>query len=237
MRKGRFIGGVVLVVIGVILILLSFNPTVQTIPQFPSGITYQPKIIGGGTLNVNWTGGTASTVVEVWQCNDASCSPPPTGGLLAKGTGATGSISISVSSSATYGISVTAGGTAVGASLGLLAITYLVLIGIVLAALGVFLAINGLRTSKKVMTAPTPYAAAPPPEPTAQYAPPSSYMQPQDPSALPTGGPPPDQTVAPPDPSGAGRAPVKCGNCGVYNEPWLTNCRWCKRPLASTSSR
>jgi hypothetical protein len=44
-----------------------------------------------------------------------------------------------------------------------------------------------------------------------------------------TGDPPADAQAA------GGRAYLKCSNCGMMNEPWLTNCRRCKRSLSSTS--
>ncbi|MCI4351505.1 MAG: hypothetical protein L3K15_08350, partial [Thermoplasmata archaeon] len=30
------------------------------------------------------------------------------------------------------------------------------------------------------------------------------------------------------------RATIICGFCGTPNEPWITQCRKCKRPLSST---
>jgi hypothetical protein len=52
----------------------------------------------------------------------------------------------------------------------------------------------------------------------------------------------PEQLYGANDPSpAAAKAPgqrpyIKCASCGTMNEPWLHNCRWCKRPLESTGS-
>lgn len=75
----------------------------------------------------------------------------------------------------------------------------------------------------------------PPPSP---YNLPASAMEPaasQDDLAyaesrayVTTGSPPPDAAAA------GGRAFIKCASCGMMNEPWLTNCRRCRRTLTST---
>lgn len=71
--------------------------------------------------------------------------------------------------------------------------------------------------------APPRAAPSPPPRPVVKVpAPPTST--PRVSSAAPARGPA----------AGSTRPPIKCGNCGTMNEPWLTNCRWCKRPLAFT---
>ena len=35
-------------------------------------------------------------------------------------------------------------------------------------------------------------------------------------------------------PSGQGRPPIQCQYCGAMNEPWIVNCRNCRRPLTHT---
>jgi YVTN family beta-propeller protein len=62
----------------------------------------------------------------------------------------------------------------------------------------------------------------PPPEGTPRYFEPAEEEG-MAPPAAPT-----------PAPTGGRRPPLKCPKCGAMNEPWLTNCRNCKRPLQST---
>lgn len=33
---------------------------------------------------------------------------------------------------------------------------------------------------------------------------------------------------------GGARQPLICPNCGAANDPWLTNCKTCQRPLMTT---
>ncbi|MGI0132581.1 MAG: YncE family protein [Thermoplasmata archaeon] len=95
-------------------------------------------------------------------------------------------------------------------------------------------------------------AAAPPPTPSPEAAPPAAPRSPPPaaPRAAPPTPPPPRPAPARVPPSstpkvssaapargpvaGSARAPIKCSSCGTMNEPWLTNCRWCKRSLGST---
>ena len=93
-------------------------------------------------------------------------------------------------------------------------------------------AAGGFEAAAPAAAAPEPPAApvSPPPRPA-----PSPPPRPAATVAVPPSAP--RVTSAPParpPAAGSARAPLKCANCGTMNEPWLTNCRWCKRPLAST---
>ena len=82
---------------------------------------------------------------------------------------------------------------------------------------------------------------APPPEPILPPSPPPAPVpEPEIPSA-PRYYSDPNAPAAPaarsaPRPPGEGRPALVCSHCGTANEPWLNNCRKCKRALLSTGT-
>jgi uncharacterized membrane protein len=228
MRRALVVIGIVLLLLGVVAAVVPMVvPSSFTIPQYPSALTQSPNLVGSGTLNVRWSGANAQTVVTIYQCGSSGCDTLVS--QLGNGTGASGSISVPVSGGGLYAITEDGSSVPVAATASIVGITTLVLIGIVLALIGVVLAVVGWRTTARPRAAPTPYrvdrvkpapgagtsSSAPSPDPSDSHI----MEAAESPAAL----------------SGT-RPTLICNHCGAPNEPWLTNCRKCKRPLASTGT-
>jgi hypothetical protein len=227
MRRGIVILGVVLLVAGAGLTAYGYSVSSQslTIPLSPEAQGYNFNLLGSGSVSLNWNGGTPQTNVSFLKCSDSACSGQFV--VLAKGNGSSGSISANVQAGTTYSVTETGSPAGVSATLQVTGFTYGELIGIGLLAVGVVLAIVGFRLRSKT---PEPSPTGPPP-PTeaqteakataqAQADADTTYMAPM---------------AAPVEAATGTRPNIKCANCGTMNEPWLTNCRWCKRTLTSTS--
>ena len=218
MRRVIVIIGVILIVLGVLLIGANLLTSSQSV-GVPAGAERElvPSIVTSGTLTISWSGASPLTAVTVYDCGSA-CTPNQN--PVGSGSGASGSISFSISPGHVYGIvqSGNVGGLTITANES--AITYGMLIGIALAIIGLLLAIVGWRARAKL--------PAPAPE-----APPAAAPEASEPAAASE-----DVTAPPADAAPAagpgGRPPIQCGHCKTWNEPWLTNCRWCKRPLGTT---
>jgi uncharacterized membrane protein len=229
MRKGLFVVGIVLLLIGAAVAgYANFRTAPETLTD-TGVLEVTPFLIGSGTLTVSWSGASSSTTVSVYDCSNNACagaSPPPT---LASATGASGSIAVSVSSGKTYGIAESGDANGVSANLGISGLSGLVLGGIILVIIGVLLVALSFR-AKRARAAPVSMAAAPAV---------ASDVYTSD-TPMNTGGtgfespPTTDPTAAAAAGVTGGRANRVCTSCGTVNEPWLTNCRKCKRPLANT---
>jgi uncharacterized membrane protein len=218
MRKGLLVVGVILLVIGIGLAAYSQVGSSQTvtIPAEPNVLVPTFNILSPATVSVSWSGAAAGTVVELFQCTDSTCSAIAS--VVANATGSSGSFSGTVSPGNHYGLTVI-GSQAVSATVTTTGITYLTVIGIVLAVIGAILAILSLRRSKQ------PAANSTSSGPT-----PVEGVAPTDSGVGELMGSPANSDAA------GGRANRVCAYCGTVNEPWLTNCRKCKRPLASTGA-
>jgi hypothetical protein len=229
MRKGLFVIGLVLLIIGVAAAGLTFQQSTSvSVPQAPNASVVTLGSVTAGTMKVSWTGGAASTYVNVSECSDSSCLS--FSNLVGSGQGGSGSFSFSVAGGATYAIYANTGG--VSATVQIDGFVPLTFIGVVLAAIGAFLLVVGILARPKVRAAPS--EVAPPMAPTGLMGNPQEAPAP---SAAPAG----DQghimqaPVQAAQPTAAPGQMVKCASCGTLNEMWLHNCRWCKRPLTSTS--
>lgn len=250
MASLRRILGLVVLVLGVLVVALPYagvNAMAETVPSVSSGSVAEvsPAIYGGGTLTVSWSGAPSSTEVTLYSCpGDPSCSSITSSSQLqaiASATGSSGSISSSVSGGQTYVLteSGTSGSLSVTATVygfGLVGV-----LGAVIAVIGVVLVVLPVRRPAAapaaeapaagepseageesiVMAAPTPVVdTTPAPRPLPMPEAEEATMAPMPSPAVPAGG--------------SGRAPIKCSKCGTMNEPWITNCRYCRRPLSST---
>ncbi|MCI4369249.1 MAG: hypothetical protein L3K09_06790 [Thermoplasmata archaeon] len=266
MRKGLFIVGIVLAVIGAILAAVAFVGPGQSVNIPPvssqSAEVLTVNFIGSGTVSLSWTGGSSGTTVEVYSCSDSSCSSSGAlsggGNVVARGSGASGSISFASSGTSYYAVIESGSAGGVTATAKLSGLTTLSLIGLILLVLGAIVAVLGWRLAPRVVVAgeeepetpegsnvppPGTYGSSEPAPSTTSSGtytpPPSVYTLPPQPEQAEEGSGsgaavgPARMTTAPPTAPGA-RPPVQCKNCGTWNEAWITNCRWCKRTLSST---
>lgn len=261
MRKGLFIAGIVVLVIGVLCLvggyLVVSAPSSVTISCGSAGCspvgTLSTNGVSGATLSVSWSGADPSTAVYFTTVGNAAptCSSPT--GVVGHGSGASGSFSASMTSGTNYYLyacgpassAVTLSYTAVGLS-------YLMLIGIVLLVIGAIITVLGFRAKARApapappeeevgAAEPAPYAVPEPitstsaPEPTRE--PIGVRATPPEPVRfMPASAPEPSSNASSPPAPGQERPMKVCAKCGTVNEPWITNCRKCKRPLGSTAT-
>ena len=222
MRKGLLVAGIIVLVLGVLLAAYGFavlNTSSVTIPGNGSVEEFSVPSVGSAGVTISWSGAPSGTTVNVVQCENA-CQT--LGSETAAGSGSTGSVSFTASSGTTYGIYATGASNGVPSTVKVTGITILDLIGIVLLVLGAVLALLGVRMK----------ARAPRPEPMAAPMP-AAVDAPADDDVTVVAPPPSQAAVAP---VAGQRANLTCSHCGTVNEPWLTNCRKCKRPLTSTGA-
>jgi hypothetical protein len=162
MRRGLFIGGIVLLLIGVALIGVGYYvnsaSTSQTVPA-GSVLSLTPSTIGSDSLSVSWSNAPTNTTVYLTTGTPVCATTP--GGVVTSGTGTSGSFTASLSSGTTYNLYACSNGNGATADITYSAtgFTYLMLIGIILAVVGALLMVLGLRGKPKA--APPP-AVAPP---------------------------------------------------------------------------
>ncbi|MCI4349434.1 MAG: hypothetical protein L3J93_04370 [Thermoplasmata archaeon] len=267
MRRGVFLIGVTLIAVGAIIALLSvvLSSFSVAIPATsgpsagqvgPLAVT-PPGLVGSGSITMSWNGAPSAFRFQIYQCSDATCAQRGTT-PVATGGGSSGTVSFDVNSGTTYVVLAQANTNAVPSTWQLTGLTFLSLIGIVIAIGGGALAFAGYR-----MKAPrrATLAATEAPEQREMFstkpfkdlqvgaasqfvgehservragaAQPSGpvYFQPSEPEELYGAGDTP--TAAP---AKGVRPPVKCSYCGEMNEPWITNCRRCRRPMTSTGA-
>jgi hypothetical protein len=263
MRKGVFVAGIVLLFIGGLIVGISFltDSSSNTIPSPAThqALTFSPNFIGSGTVALSWSDATSQFRFQVYQCASSSCSAPASSSPVANGAGASGTVSFTASGGQYFLIDAQQNGDAVPVTITLSGgLTPLLLVGIVVAVLGAAVAFLGYRakakpktiyeedhapkrdsfvttsmpfTGEQEATAASAGSAASASSRERTESPESTspvYFQPaegqesygsNEPAAAPKGGV---------------RPPIKCPSCGAMNEPWITNCRNCRRPLSST---
>lgn len=170
MRRGLVIGGVVLLVIGILVAgggyALNAGSS-QTIIPAGSAFVISPTGVSGGPFSGSWSGAPAGTTVYI-TTNQGSCISPS--GVVAKSTGANGTISATLSIGTTYYVFACASGspTTITMTYTYSGVSYFIVIGIVLAVLGVILLVIGARAKPKrpaaTPAAPMPPAGASPPK-------------------------------------------------------------------------
>lgn len=223
MAKVRRIVGIAVLVVGVILIALAFtvlNHFSETIPasssQSSPTLAIVPQVVGSGTLTIGWSGATSDSTINVYPCSDSTCASFSSTTAVASGTGSSGSLSFSATGYSGYGV-VSTSTAPVTVNVSVVGISIAALIGIILAVIGLVLAV---LPSKARASAPAGDVAA------------EEEAGPVDDTyEAAAAAPGPVEGVAG---SATNRPMVKCAHCGTMNEPWITNCRWCKRTLTST---
>ena len=255
--------GVVVLILGVLLIALPFTGvlTGSTVaPSASQGLAnaFTPSIYGSGTVKFSWSGAGPNTTVTLFSCpGDPSCGLTKAFTSLSKvasGNGESGSFSASVTGGTTY--LVTQNGTT-----GNLSVVYAVsgfsldsILGIVIVVVGIVLvALPGPRRTaaeEAAARAAESQDDEPGPDEVTLEAPASKGAPVMGPA--PTAVSSAAMVEAEPEPEtepdadtgavastsvpagGSGKKAIKCSNCGTMNEPWITNCRWCKRTLTTT---
>jgi len=166
MRRGRFIAGVVLIVIGLLLIVAGLVVNSGTTSQnVPAGQAWSlsPSSLTAVKASIHWSGGNTSTTTYL-VTGTPEC-PTPTG-VVASGSGASGSLSASLQHGSTYYLFACSGTTFQTATFSLQlsgALTWLDVLAGVAIALGAALAVLGLRrgrleeVTQTARGAPTPW--------------------------------------------------------------------------------
>jgi hypothetical protein len=252
----RRIIGLVVLLLGVLVVAISYaglSTTSGRVPEESSGsqAEYGPNILGSGTFTVSWSGAPSATALVLYSCPDATCSDGPYQitqlTLVAQASGSSGSLSANVQGGHDYLLIETGSSSGLSVTEAQSGLTWLGVIGTVLAVLGVVLVVLPARARaaapeeehgpevEETVLAPPP-REAPVELPTPVYRPPPSAANtaPEVPMSSLGSGPSPSTVMGG---AGAGRAPIKCGSCGTMNEPWLTNCRYCKRTLSISQNR
>jgi hypothetical protein len=260
MRTGIFAIGLVVLVLGVILLAVSIVglPQANSIPpQSVGGLSISPPFLGSGTVNLAWSGANSQFRVSVYSCGSSQCtSIPSANNLVANGAGASGTLSFTASGGQYY-LAVSNPQTSITVPVTITAtggLTLLSVIGIALLVVGAVVAVLGFRMKAKVKApaaeeAPqkemfslssTPFTDQETGPAAAAASNTSSSMRERSEPTGPigpvyfTGGESGPQATA--ASSGSKRAPIKCPSCGAMNDPWLTTCRTCRRPLARTGT-
>lgn len=169
MRKGLFVTSVIVLIIGIGLVALSvYAGEVPTKNDIPAGqdLALLPSGVGPVYLSLSWSNAAAGSTIYV--TSDAASCVNPTG-IVASGTGASGSLSATLNSGSTYHLYACSGASSTSVTL---TYTYfgfsiLFIIGIVLAVIGIVLMIVSLRKRAKAMPAMPPATPGPMP-PTGQ---------------------------------------------------------------------
>ncbi|MCI4323876.1 MAG: hypothetical protein L3K03_07675 [Thermoplasmata archaeon] len=199
-RKGRGlkIGGIVLIIIGIALVLISVaiqeSPTPVAIPAGDADVLTAPSTsLGSASFTVTWTG--AATATEVYIITGSpSCGGTPSG-LVASGSGSSGSLSASLSSGTSYELYACNGGSpeALSVSYTATGVSLLVVIGIVVAVLGVVLMLLGRRSAAKAAAQDAEAER----EPVLNATVPDEMVAPLDSSQDPGASAPPDPSPPP----------------------------------------
>jgi hypothetical protein len=250
-RQEIFIAGIVVIIVGVLIAgdSLTLTSDTESISNPATGcqnrLAITPPTVFGGSESMSWAGAPSGFSFSVAKESGSSCS---LGDIVATGSGTSGSVSFSVSAGTTYVVNASGNTAALPVSLSYSGVTLILLAGIAVAVVGAVLAFVGY-----VMRDRPRRARAPPPAPKS-ILPPLARQE----SEVPTYVPPVRQPAAATEPTGpvffkpdapqpgaaedsanapkAGgqRAWTKCKACGTMNEPWLHNCRFCKRALETT---
>jgi hypothetical protein len=251
-------------VLGIVILGLGFTSLFsQSVTSYPlnSGrvATVTPTIWGSGSLSVSWNGGGAGTVVTLYNCGSA-CPITPSAltalPVAGHGSGGSGSFSASVAGGTTYGMVENGTANSLVTTTQQVGFTSIDLIGIIIAVVGVILIVFPSRRRATAgedeaateemageenlgAAMPEPEEIEPAPEAPAPSGPPRAPV----PAAAPLAAAPApsrgssasvSSDVSAAQANARGRPNLTCAHCGALNEPWITNCRRCKRPLSKT---
>lgn len=166
MRKGLFVVGVVVLIIGIALAAGSvYLNQVATTNNLSAGqyLSLTPSSIGSTTIYLNWNSAVAGATVYIATATP-NCGAQT--GVVTSGTGASGSLSAALTSGTTYYVFACASGslTAVNTSYTSFGISILLLVGIIIAVIGVIILVLSFRKKAAPMpaTMPAPTMSAPP---------------------------------------------------------------------------
>jgi uncharacterized membrane protein len=197
-RKGRGmkIGGIVLIIIGIALVLISVavqeSPTPVAIPAGDADVLTAPSTsLGSASFSVSWSG--AATGTEVYLVTGTpSCGGTPSG-LVASGSGSSGSFSASLSSGTNYELYGCDGASPEGISVSWTAtgLSLLMVIGIIVVVLGVVLMLLGRRASAKAAAQEAEIENAPDADVPGEMTAPSEYSPESGPGVTEESTPPP----------------------------------------------
>ncbi|HEV2449822.1 MAG TPA: hypothetical protein VGU43_05380 [Thermoplasmata archaeon] len=153
MRRGLFIGGIVLAIVGILALgggyAIQQTATTTSVPA-GSALSLSPTAIGSTPVTITWSGGSAGTIVYL---TTASPSCPPANNVTS-GSGASGTLKATLSSGTTYSVYACGGSGAISISYTTSGFTILMVIGVVLLILGIVLAVVGRRAKPKVKKEP-----------------------------------------------------------------------------------
>jgi hypothetical protein len=147
MRKAWFVAGAVGLAVGVVLFVVSMLlTTTVSIPLYP-----QERVLdglhayGSATMQVHWSGGDISTVIHVYHCLTSTCE---TGGPeIGNATGGSGAIAVGVVGGASYALAITGSSSTVNATINLIGITPIGLVGMAVLLTGIGLIALAVRRS------------------------------------------------------------------------------------------
>lgn len=156
MRRGLTIAGIVVLIIGVLLIGVGYAVNAMgTTTDVSAGrvLTLTPQTIGSASVQISWSGAPSGATVYLVS-GTPTCSSPS--GVIAQGSGATGSFGTTLSSGTTYSLYACNGGSGAAATFvySSTGLTYLIVIGIVVAVIGAILLVLGARAKKTSASVP-----------------------------------------------------------------------------------
>ena len=155
MRRGLFVVGIVLMIVGVLLVTavlaVNANPTSVSV-QAGQALTLQPQVLGSAMVSLAWSAIPAGATLYVIT-GGPTCSSPA--GVLASGTGPSGTMTVTMNGGTAYGIYACNGTSPVGVTLQYDSVGFstLALGGVVLLVIGLVLAAVGYRAVPKSMAA------------------------------------------------------------------------------------
>ena len=213
-------------------------------------LTFPSPVALVGSVTFAWSNAGNGFLFSIDHSDGPGCSA---GSSVASGSGNSGSVSFNYAAGATYVVVASGNSFAVPVTISFSGISVLLVGGIAVAIVGAGLAFVGyiMRDKPRRARAPPPRARSIlPPLPRQEGDVPVGLTPAPGPAK--TGGPEPSGPVffkpsgpeelygakdAAPEAKAPGDRPyIKCASCGTMNEPWLHNCRWCKRALESTGT-
>ncbi|MCI4331604.1 MAG: hypothetical protein L3K19_07145 [Thermoplasmata archaeon] len=162
MRRRLVVAGAVLLAAGVLLFVVSMVlSTTVSIPASPQAQTLDGlRAFGSATMQVHWSGGVATTVVHVLRCPSSNCTVGDV--EVGNATGASGTIVVGVVGGGSYALTVTGPAANVTASINLIGVTPLGLVGMAVLLAGIGLIAIAVRKPPGPVP---PAVVGPPPTP------------------------------------------------------------------------
>jgi ribosomal protein L40E len=258
----RRILGIVVIVLGIAVLGIGFTsltaPTAVAPELTSHSLSYgtvTPSIYGGGSVMISWSGAASGTVVTLYSCpSNPSCSLSTLNvsqlDQIGSATGGSASFSASVNGGTTYVLLETGTAGGVSTTAQVTGITLSTILGIIIAVIGVVLVVLPVRqpaTTEEAAPAeeenlgvtmpdmPAPVVEATPARgPTRAPTPVAPEVTEAPPASMGMSAAEEQSETSAAQANARGRPNLTCRHCGAINEPWITNCRRCKRPLSNT---